>query len=142
MADGTTSTSRSSPTSNSRTIVGLMFFAVTFALIGNEIKQGKGGTQTGGLVTEGSKIILGGVFATAILTLISHAGEPGKQFAVGLAVVTTATSMLVYGGPVWSAAGNIFGSSTPTNPTAATAPTTATSPTHGTATGVALAQAV
>ena len=134
------SVSRSSSTNSSRTIVGLMFFAVTFALIGNEIKiiEGKTTGNPGSLVGDGTKIILGGVFATAILTLLSHAGEGGRQFAVGLALVTTATSTLVYGGPVWNASGKIFGTTSGTTPTSAT---TATAPTHGTATTVALAQA-
>ena len=133
------STSRSSATQGSRTIVGLMFFAVTFSLIGNEIKvtSGAKGSTPAGPVTEGGKIIIGGVFATALLTLLSHAGENGRQFAVGLALVTTATSVLVFGAPVWDSANSLFGSK-PTTPVGSTA---ATSPTHGTATAVALAQA-
>ena len=137
------SVSRSSSVNSSRTIVGLMFFATTFALIGNEIKivEGKTTGSPAGLVSDGGRIILGGVFATALLTLLSHAGEGGRQFAVGLALVATATSTLVWGGPVWGAAGKIFGGTTPTTGTTATAPTSATAPTHGTATTVALAQA-
>ena len=126
------STSRSSPTQGSRTIVGLMFFAVSFSLIGNELK-----TKAGNPITTGSKIILGGVAATALLTLLSHAGENGRQFAVGLALVTTASSVLVFGGPVWTAGNSLFGS----KPTTATSSTTATKPTSGTATATALAKA-
>jgi hypothetical protein len=133
------SSSRSTPTQGSRTITGLMFFAVLFSLVGNELKianQPATGPQKDG-VSEGGKIIIGGIFATALLTLLSHAGDNGRQFAVGLALVTTASSVLVFGAPVWDAANKLFGS-TPTTPVGAT---TATKPTQGTATAAALAQA-
>jgi hypothetical protein len=108
-----------------------MFFASAFALIGHEIKvKGNAATAVPGEVSTGGKIILGGIFATAFLTLLSHAGDGGREFATGLALVTCATSLLVYGGPVWETAGSIFGKSTPTTPTTATAaPTAATTPT-------------
>ena len=132
------SSSRSSPLQGSRAVVGLMFFATSFALIGNEIED-----KAGSPITSGSKIILGGVTATALLTLVSHGGETGRQFAVGIALVTAATSLLVFGGTpskpggVWKLLANQF-SSTPTKPTSTTA---ATKPTTGTATAVALASA-
>jgi hypothetical protein len=129
----TASSSRSSPSSSgSRMIVGLMGFAVAFSLVGNEIKVLNGTAAKGtGFVTEGGKIILGGAFATAILTLISHAGDGGRELATGLALVTLATSALVYGGPVWSALGKVFSNPTPapTVPTGSTATTAATHPT-------------
>jgi hypothetical protein len=129
MAEGS-SVSRSTSTNGSRTIVGLMFFATTFSLVGNEIKvvNAKNGQPSSGIVTEGSRIILGGVFATALLTLLSHAGDNGRQFAVGLALVTTVSSLLVFGAPVWDAANKLFGST----PTGATAATAATKPTKAT----------
>jgi hypothetical protein len=128
----TSSSSKSSPRQGSRTIVGLMFFAVSFSLVGNELKD-----KAGNPITTGSKIILGGIAATAILTLISHAGDTGNELAVGLALVTTASSVLVFGGPVWDRANTLFGSK-PSTPAGAT---TATTPTQGTATAVALTKA-
>ncbi len=115
-----------------------MFFAVAFSLVGNEIKisQGTSKSSTNG-VSEGGKILIGGVAATVVLTMLSHAGEAGAEFATGLALITTVTSVLVFGGPVWLSLSKAVGtkSLTPTTPTAATKPTT------GTATAVALAQA-
>jgi hypothetical protein len=113
----------------SRTIVGLMAFAVVFSLIGNELKH-NGQTSnpnpasSNGL-SEGGTIVLGGTVATVLLILLSHAGSAGSQFAVGLAGVTLATSALVYGGPVWSSLGKLTGStstSIPTVPSAASSP--------------------
>lgn len=143
----TQSSSTSRPTNvGSRSIVGLMFFAVAFALVGNEIKISNGNagavTKQVGLVTEGSRIVLGGVFATTFLVLISHAGSGGQQLATGLALVTTATSLLVYGGPVWSAAGAIFGTTKGTTPSAGTSATAATSPTSAAGADVAAFTAV
>ena len=63
--------------------------------------------------------------------------KTGASSLVGLALVTTASSVLVFGAPVWDAANNLFGSK-PTTPLASTA---ATKPTSGTGTAVALAQA-
>lgn len=70
-------------------------------------------------------IIFGGTVATSLLVLLSHAGEPGEQFATGLAVVAFTSSALVYGKPVWDAANTAFGS-TPTTPLTQTTPSTPT----------------
>lgn len=137
----TRSTSRTSSTNGSRTVVGLMFFAVTFSLIGNEIKITNGATgPSAAPVTEGAKIILGGIIATALLTLLTHAGESGRELGVGLALVTAASSVLVFGGPVWQSANKLFGS-TPTTPLGGTAASKPTNPTSGAGTAVAIAQA-
>jgi len=122
-------------TSSSRTIFGLMVFAVGFALIGNEIQiLGKKNAtnqsatnlnihtptgsaapstsivnQAGATITSSGRIILGGFFATALLVMLSHAGDPGKQVAVGLAGITALSSVLIKGGAVWSAANSAFG---------------------------------
>lgn len=134
----TTSSSRVFDTESGRLIGGLMFFAVGFSLAGHEIQSlGKGQAKQGGL--NGPTIIIGGFAATAVLTLVSHAGEGGRQFAVGLALVTTVSSLLVYGGPVWKGLSNLYGSK-PTTPTAESSATNPTNPTTGTATGKALAQ--
>lgn len=126
--------------SGSRLIFGLMAFAVAFSLIGNEIKvaeSSKGTTsQLSDGVTEGGKIILGGFFATALLVLLSHAGKPGHTLGVGVATVAALSSTLVYGGPIWSGASGLFGSS-PTVPLATATTPTGTSPTTSQKTGVA-----
>ena len=104
-----------------REVFGYMGVAVVFALIGNEIRQAKHGkgTTSPGTLSESGVIIFGGFTAAAALTLISHAGDGGRQFAVGLAAVTMVSSVLVYGGDVWKALGAATGQakrSTPTTP--------------------------
>jgi hypothetical protein len=120
---------------NSRIIFALMGFAVAFSLVGNEVKAvTTPKTGSTGVVTVAGKIVLGGFFATSLLVLISHAGDPGRQIGVGLATVAALSSSLVYGGPVWGQANALFGTR-PTTPLA-----TATANTVGTdvtlATGV------
>lgn len=144
-------TTQTTNTAGGRTIFALMFFAIGFSLLGNEIKVaqarplvGDGPPNplattgvTGGITTSG-RIILGGFFATTLLIMLSHAGNPGREWAVGLAGVTMVASVFVYGGPVWSEANKLF-SSTPTTPlasTSATAPTGTTTTTHTTGTTV------
>lgn len=137
-----------------RTIFALMFFAVGFSLLGNEIKVAQaakpytgdgpanplatGPSAVAGGITTAGRIILGGFFATTLLIMLSHAGNPGREWAVGLAGVTMVAAVFVYGGPVWSEANKLFGS-TPTTPlasTSATAPTGTTTTTHTTGTTV------
>ena len=109
---------------DARMIAALMFFTVGFSLVGNEIKIGQGKSAGGSnLITEPVKIVFGGTAATAALVLLSHAGEPGRQFAIGLALISFTTSALVYGGPVWRSISSITGrpnaaskNSTPTTP--------------------------
>lgn len=137
---------------DTRLILALMTFAVAFALAGKELEpstttQSEVGTPavtipgaSGGV--GGARIILGGFAAATLLTLLSHAGEPGRQFAVGLAVLTCVSSMLVYGQPVWAAISKLSAAGPGGTPSASTTPTTPTTPTQGTvATSVALAQA-
>jgi hypothetical protein len=124
------STTRTKATEGSGTVVALMGITVLFALIGNEIEglseNGKGtGTTGSDRLTKSGTIIVGGVVGTALLTLLTHAGDTGRQFAVGLALVTMATATLVYGGPVWDTMNNAFGSK-PTGTTGVTTPTTTT----------------
>ena len=135
MADSTTGTTarnvatraasnqvtKTSSDPDARMIAALMFFTVGFSLVGNEIKGNK---TPAGIVTEPAKIVFGGTAATAALVLLSHAGDSGRQFAIGLAVVTFTTSALVYGGPVWRSISSITGrpgavarNSTPSTPT-------------------------
>jgi hypothetical protein len=118
---------KTSTDSDARIIAALMFFTVAFSLVGNEIK---GNNKTGGLITEPAKIVFGGTAATATLVLLSHAGDAGRQFAIGLAVVTFTTSALVYGAPVWRSISSIAGrpgavarNSTPTTPSTPSRPT-------------------
>lgn len=118
---GQSSTTRTEATQGSGTIVALMGITVLFALIGNEVKNLEGtpsegnATVAGTVVTSGGKILIGGTVATALLALLTHAGNGGRQFAVGLALVSMTTATLVYGGPVWDALNKTFGS-TPTTP--------------------------
>jgi hypothetical protein len=106
-----------------------MAFATAFSLAGNELKMIEGAkslsSAVGGPITEGGRIIIGGTFATAILLMISHAGDAGRTFAVGVAAIAALSSTLVYGAPVWNALNTLF-KSTPTKPlTGGTTPTTA-----------------
>ncbi len=154
-----------------RTVFSLMFFAIGFSLLGNEIKVaqaakpytgdgpanplatgpsivGRGITTSGRMatgpsivgrgITTSGRIILGGFFATTLLIMLSHAGNPGREWAVGLAGVTMGASVFVYGGPVWAEANKLFGS-TPTTPlssTAANQPTGTITTAHTTGTTV------
>jgi hypothetical protein len=105
-----------SPSSGSRTIFGLMAFAVTFALVGTEIESfQKAPTATKNPVSDGVKIILGGFIGSAVLIMVSKAGEPGRKAAVGTAVVVVITSVVVKGKPVWDLVNKLFGSK-PTTP--------------------------
>ncbi len=130
---GNRSSSKVLTTEGAPTVVALMGVTVVFALIGNELdilagttKPGKPGG--GNVITAGGKIIVGGFVATTLLVLLTHAGEVGRQTALGLALVTMVTTTLVYGGPVWLAMNNAFGSSgsTPTTPNAIPSPTAPT----------------
>jgi hypothetical protein len=127
------SSSRTVQSAPGRMIVGLMFFGVTFALVSNEIAP-KTSSSPVNEVTEGGKIIIGGIAATVALVLLSHAGEQGAQFATGLALITAVTSVLVKGGPVWASLSKVVG-------TKPIVPTTATTPTTGTKTVTSIAQA-
>jgi hypothetical protein len=135
-----------------RTIFALMFFAIGFSLLGNEIKvvhaastpasQKAHGNPVNSVVDAGAKgvtvsgrIILGGFVATALLVMLSHAGNPGREWAVGLATVTTIASATVspYAMPVWSELSHLFGS-TPTGTTGSTGTASPTHTTSGTST--------
>ena len=124
-------TARTTISEPGRLILGLMVFTITFSLVGGEIEKSQSQKQTVGPFT----IIFGGTVATSLLTLVSHAGEAGERFAVGLATVAFITSALVYGKPVWDAANNAFGTQ-PTKPLAASTPSTPTTGTIQTATAL------
>jgi hypothetical protein len=133
-------TTNTQPTSNARTVAGLMGFTVLFALLGNEVQIAQGNKPaklTNGL-DKGATIIIAGFIAAGILTATSGAGEAGRRFSVGLATVSAVTAALVYGGPVWTAVSTIVGG----KPTTPTGGTTATTATKGTATTEALTQGV
>lgn len=121
------STTRTKATQGSGIVVGLMGFTVLFAVMGEEIaahKTGKSGANQASTVIAGApKILAGGVVATSLLVLVTHAGDGGRQLAIGLALVAFLTTSLVYGGPVWDAMSNAFGSK-PTGSTGSTTPTT------------------
>lgn len=128
MAEGDSETRTiSAPTGNARSVAGLMAIAMAFSVVGAELKGDESKTGSSAL-SEPFIIIAGGTFATVILTLISDAGETGRQFAVGIAALAVVTATLVNGGPVWKAALAILGSkaTTPTTSTTATTPTGST----------------
>lgn len=104
-----------------RIILGLMVFTMAFSLVGGEITKNQGNKPP----VSPFLILFGGTVATSALTLLSHAGEPGEHFAVGLATIAFSTSALVYGKPVWDALNKTFGS----KPTASVSTSTPTSPT-------------
>jgi hypothetical protein len=122
---------RTTVTAPGRLILGLMVFTITFSLIGTEIEKAQNKPASVNPFT----IIFGGTVATSLLTLISHAGEAGERFSVGLATVAFITSALVYGKPVWDAANGAFGSK-PTTPLATTTPSTPSTSTVQTATAL------
>jgi hypothetical protein len=133
-----------SPTNSARTVAGLMAFAVLFSLAGNEIDILTGNKPNPyglGAYDRGVVIILGGFTGAALLVALTGAGESGRKFGVGLAGVTAASSLLVYGGPVWRALSTVVGGK-PTGATKATGATKPTAPTRGTSTVVALTNVV
>jgi hypothetical protein len=105
-------------------VVAFMFFAGVFALVGYEKKNSQGKKTV-----PPARIVLGGTVAAAALTLMSHAGEGGRKFAVGLAGVTFASSALINGSAVFGSISSLTGSkataaSTPSAPSSPTTPTT------------------
>jgi hypothetical protein len=135
------STTKVSP--DARLIFGLMLWTGAFALVGHELKTTSAASSVKTDTTTGPKIILGVFAATAILTMVSHAGDAGRQFAVGLATIAAVSSSLVFGAPVWKALSGVLATqgpggvaSTPTGSTTPTVPTTGTGDT-----AVALSQA-
>jgi hypothetical protein len=111
-----------------RTIVTLMFFASGVALVENEVDPTKGDKVSG------TKIIMGFTIGTVFLTLLASAGETASSYAVGLAAITLASSVLIYGSQLAGTINKLTGSTgTPTTPTTSTPSTaTATTPTKGT----------
>lgn len=111
---------RTVPSNSSRTIAGLVFFATAIALVSEEVRHPL--IVPGAPPPSAVRIVLGGTVAGTSLVLLSHAGEPGRQFAVGLATVLLVSSALVYGAPFWKLVSSAVGS----KPTAPTKPTSAT----------------
>lgn len=131
-----TTTSSSKPAADSRLIFALMLWAGGFAFVGNEITRNANGQSVSPTKPDpGMKIIIGTFAATAVLSLVSKAGDPGRQFAVGLATVAVVTSTLVYGAPVWKLLNAVVGGTTGTGPgqtpTKASTPTGSASVTRG-----------
>lgn len=111
---------------DTRTIAALVTFASAFALVGVEVKASKGVHHA-----NPATVIIGGGVAAVILTLISHAGEAGKSMAMGLAIVTFASSLVINGGPVAAAVTNLTGGgSRGTRPAANSTPSQPTNPTQ------------
>ena len=127
----TRTSSESTPKDGRRMIVGLIVFAGLFAIIGNELRLAQGKTKqgAGGFVTEPARIFVGVTAGGTLLLLLSRAGKPGEELASGLAVLTFASSALVFGGPVWSWLAGLFSSAPGGRSTGPTSPTMATSST-------------
>ncbi len=139
-----TTTSTSKPAADSRLIFALMLWAGGFAFVGNEITRNANGQPIqAGKPDPGMKIILGTFASAAVLTLLSKAGEPGRQFAVGLATVAVVTSTLVYGAPVWKLLNSMVGKAgpggSPTGVTSPTRPTGSTGVVQGTSAAIQIA---
>jgi hypothetical protein len=130
-------TTRTTSEADTRTITALMIFTVAFALVGHEIGAVKAASTQPNVqpgtdpVTVGGRILLGGTIATTLLVLVSHAGRPGRQFSLSLAVVAFFTATLVYGGPVWAAISGALSSTSGATPTSSTTPTASSTPTTG-----------
>ena len=114
------------PGADSRLILAFMFFAGIEAIIAQEKKAAAKGQI---YVATPARIILGGTVATVMLTLLAHAGEGGKKFAIGLAGVTFASSTLINGSSVFGSVNTLLGykptkASTPSKPSTPSTPTT------------------
>lgn len=86
----------SSPTTisgDTRTIAALVGFSTVIGLVGHEVKVAKGQPTRIGY----TEIIMGGGVAAVSLTLLSHAGDAGRSLAMGLAVITFTSSLLING---------------------------------------------
>lgn len=83
-----------------RTVVTLMFFASGVALVETEV-SGKGKTN-------GVRIIMGFTIGTVFLTLLASA-PPLSKFAVGLAGLTLASSVVIYGGQLATGINKVTG---------------------------------
>jgi hypothetical protein len=112
------------PGADSRLILAFMFFAGIEAIIAQEKKAAAKGQI---YVATPARIILGGTVATVMLTLLAHAGEGGKKFAIGLAGVTFASSTLINGSAVFGSVNTLLGY----KPTKASTPSTPSTPTTG-----------
>jgi hypothetical protein len=139
-------TSRTSADADSRLIFALMAWTGIFALVGHEIDENNSvvipnattsattsatGTSlisltSSGGVAGGAKIILGVFAGAALLSMLAHAGDAGRQWAIGLAVIAAVTSTLVKGKPVWDLISRLEGAGPGGTPTGKTTPTTQT----------------
>jgi hypothetical protein len=88
--------------SPSRKIITFMAFTVVFSLVGHTVKVKKGTAKSGSDVT----ILLGGVFAATLLTLLADLGSEGAAWAVGLSEVSLLSSVLINGAPVFTQISN------------------------------------
>ena len=106
-----------------RTVLYLMAFATTIALVGHTAEVNSPKTVTAKLnpALGDAQILLGGVAATVILVLLSEAGQPGAIFAKGISVVALLSSLGFYATPVFEGLAKVTGQATATT---AIAPTT------------------
>jgi hypothetical protein len=81
-----------------RLIVPLMAVAVSIVLVGHTVEPTKA-SKLDPHVGD-AQILLGGIAATVILTLLAMAGDVGATFAKGVAAITLLSSVVIYGGPL------------------------------------------
>ena len=95
-------------------IIGMMAATTAFGVIGAEIRNAKTprtapADKIGLALADPFLIVLGGTIATAILVgFAEFGGEVGQKVGTGLAGLALLTTVLVSGGPVWIAIGNVF----------------------------------
>ena len=96
--------------SSARTILYLMAFATGIALVGHTFEPRRSTKLTPGVGD--AQILLGGVAATVILTLLAQAGEVGQRFGKGVALIALLSSLGYYGGPVFDGLSRLTGQAT------------------------------
>lgn len=91
--------------STTRTVVPLMSLTVLVALLGHlvDAQSPAPKTRTGKVPEVGdAQILLGGIAATVLLTLVSMAGDVGEKLSKGLAVTALLASIGYYGVPLFN----------------------------------------
>jgi len=96
------------PAKDARVIVPLMGFATATVLVGHAVEPARSPKVLSHEVGD-AQVILGGVVATTILTLIALAGDVGSSFAKGIALVALLAAVGNYGGSVATALGKAQG---------------------------------
>jgi len=112
------------PNQDTRMILAFLFFSGVLALAGYEKKNAQGKKTV-----SPAEIVLGGTVGAVTLTLLSHAGEGGRKFAVGLAGITFASSILINGSSLFTSINALVGQ--PNKASKPSTPSTPSTPTSG-----------